>query len=1000
MSIIIRKNVNLKILRQFEVFYRSINRDFCFTNRSAIRTVTRWTHNHFATVANKYSHNAAKINSEFENTITATTTDLDSALSDLDFSIRQTGRSTKKCVENVLSMIEKNAFATDAHGLLLLRSCAVMYGEKPVERCKLALRIWEKILEVNCQIDVRHYNSLLKVFTSCNHEFSALDFLTSMDNSKVEPNKITYLLLMQTFCKQGDLNGASEILQCLKEKGIAINVSVFNLLIIGHMKANDFLGAKELLEVMKSSGLSPNAESYANLACGYAANGNVEGLKSTLQDAKENHIVFSNEDFLSLITSLSSAVNSGLVNELTEMLQNIHDWRPEIMNAVMELIHKGSDESAFTLLLTVANPKNSCANDFVIQLIKCETSVDKVVEYCKKILDAGIHNYIFMNAQKAALEFHNIDLLFALFEAMIDKGISVRTHDFQPIFFYHKNMEESIWLTLKKMFQFGVPSDFATYTNCIYPAVSTANLETLISNLQETGQSLATAIDPLFQYYCYDGQFENAHCLTEKYPVCIHVNFSLERYASLYNHGVTNQKAYLKVLNFLLRNLGLSAYNAKIIYGRNLAELIQLSPSLFKTLYLKHNELFGYSLPNENMEICADMLRLYNPRLLSYLQKIKSSENMPNMKPRPMIEKNKLNLIEEKNLPVHKYLLDDLFLHLRNPENISKINELKEELDKLKIQYPPLLLSRLLYFYCNISNLEQAKQTLGILKENYPTFEINSVNIIDYANLLIKFSKLDEAIDVIRNECKSPSSFDKQEFVLRRIKNVLNVASDTGNIEFVQNLLHSLSPFSKNFKSNIFYEPLIKVHLRLNDLDSAIEEFEKCVKNYQVAPCLRTLMKRCIMSGNHEKLEIVIKAAASLNNKEIVLWELIQTFLKVNKKSEALKVLQSMRNNHYLEKYCTQLYNQGKIYDLLECITLICSGENIDKEQIVSFVLNLIDEKNDFKTALDIYSATKNLLELKDKTKHLFFNLLTRNKQQVPFDVSGSILSKDFVISA
>ncbi|GFY77360.1 leucine-rich PPR motif-containing protein, mitochondrial [Trichonephila inaurata madagascariensis] len=975
-----------------------VNRDLCFINQSAINPVSRY--RCLTTDVQRYSNSAVKINVEFKNSTDATANNIDSVLSELDFSIRRTGRSTKRTVENILSMIEKHGSATDDHGLFLLRSCALMYGEKPAYRCETAKRIWEKLHELNSQIDVRHYNSLLKIFTNCNHEFSAPEFLASMEKSKVEPNKITYLLLMQKYCNDGDLDGASEILECLKEKGISINVSVFNLLIKGYMKANDVSGAKNILVVMKSAGLSPNAESYANLACGHAANGNVDGIKSALQDAKNNDIVLSSEDYLSIITSLSSTVCSDYLNELLTMLQNVHVWRSEIMNAVMELIHKGSDENAFKLLLTVASPENYCATNFVKQLIKCQIPFGKIIEYCKKISDLGIHDYIFMNTQKAAIEFGNMDLLFALLEVKIEKGISVRTHDFHPIFFYYKDKEESIWLTLKKMYQFGIPSDFNTYTNWIFPTVSTANPKTLISNLQETRHSLMMAIDPLFEFYCYKGQFENAYSLTEGYPVCILPSFNLERFVSMYNYIQTNQKAYLKVLNYVLKNMGLYSQNAEIRYGKNLAKLVQLNPSLFKTLYLKHNELFGCSLSNKSLGMCSDILRSYNPKLLDYFLNLTTFEKISN----PVMEENKLNSLKGKVVQIHekKRMIDNLTFLLKNPNNASKINELKEELDKLEIQYPPILLSKLLYFYCCIGHFEGAKQALENLKENHTAFEIDFAIIIDYATMLIKFSKLDEAVDVIKMECKPHPNFAKQETVLQRVKQLFNVTYDIGSVELVQNLLSSFLPLSRNLKSNIFYEPLIKVHLHRNDLDSAIEEFEKCVKNFQVAPCLRILMKRCIILGNLKKLEMVMETAICLKDKQVVLWELICAFFDAKKKSEALKVLES-RNNidaHHVEEYCTQLYDQGRISDLLEFIVLICSRGNTDKEKIVSTVFTLIDNKNDFKTALDLYGATKNLLEWRDTTKRLFLDLLSRNEQQVPLNVSENISSKDFVISA
>ena len=48
--------------------------------------------------------------------------------------------------------------------------------------------------------------------------------------------QITYQLLMARFCEEGDIEGATKVLQHMKNENMSINETVFNSLVKGHMK--------------------------------------------------------------------------------------------------------------------------------------------------------------------------------------------------------------------------------------------------------------------------------------------------------------------------------------------------------------------------------------------------------------------------------------------------------------------------------------------------------------------------------------------------------------------------------------------------------------------------------------------------------------------------------------------------------------------------------------------------------------------------------------------
>lgn len=48
---------------------------------------------------------------------------------------------------------------------------------------------------------------------------------------------VTYQRLISRYCQQGDIEGATRILEFMREKQLPINEHVFNALIMGHSQA-------------------------------------------------------------------------------------------------------------------------------------------------------------------------------------------------------------------------------------------------------------------------------------------------------------------------------------------------------------------------------------------------------------------------------------------------------------------------------------------------------------------------------------------------------------------------------------------------------------------------------------------------------------------------------------------------------------------------------------------------------------------------------------------
>lgn len=174
--------------------------------------------------------------------------------------MRRAGRITRRDIEEVLEEIRLHRSATSSQSLLVIRCCGnyqhknflctktlptdstyfignLVPEELPEVRTTLVQEIWKTLNKLNVPMDISHYNALLRVYLENEHNFSPAEFLKDLEAKGVEPNRVTYQRLISRYCQQGDIEGATKILEYMREKQLPINEHVFNALIQGHSEA-------------------------------------------------------------------------------------------------------------------------------------------------------------------------------------------------------------------------------------------------------------------------------------------------------------------------------------------------------------------------------------------------------------------------------------------------------------------------------------------------------------------------------------------------------------------------------------------------------------------------------------------------------------------------------------------------------------------------------------------------------------------------------------------
>ena len=85
-------------------------------------------------------------------------------------------------------------------------------------------------------MDISHYNALIRVYLENEYSFNPSELLKDLENTGLEPNRVTCQRFIERYCQMGDIENATRLLQFMRENDMPINEHVFNALISGHAK--------------------------------------------------------------------------------------------------------------------------------------------------------------------------------------------------------------------------------------------------------------------------------------------------------------------------------------------------------------------------------------------------------------------------------------------------------------------------------------------------------------------------------------------------------------------------------------------------------------------------------------------------------------------------------------------------------------------------------------------------------------------------------------------
>ncbi|KAK8774577.1 hypothetical protein V5799_010889 [Amblyomma americanum] len=895
---------------------------------------------------------------------------LDRALQRIDNEVRRTGRVTRRELDDVLAQVAGLGRLSGPQGLLLVRMCgAFLREEPPAERNELARTVWEQLQSLGCPLDASHYNALLQVYLENEFAFCPSTFLATMEAANVQPNRVTYQRLIHRYCQQGDIAGASKILEHMKSQDLAINEKVFNSLVLGHCRAGDTESAWNVLEVMRNVG----------------------------QEADRVEAFLPDDLLLDVARVLACAGHQDMLDMMLERTRRLAGYTQDCINVCLELLAQGQDEVAYRLLLSIDPPRNEIhGNFFVSQMVRRRLPLERILHYCKDLQSRGLNSRALMRCAEVALAGHHSELALGLLREMHQQGIPLRPHYFYPLVLAQAGNEEGVYSVIKTLVELGVEPSFDLLADYVFPALNIRDTAAVVEKLRGLGLMVSSIVNPLVLYYLQARDVDKALATVEQYPVNLVTSAIVPSLAACFRE---THKAVptAKLLSMALKGPeGTTTGTSRTDWaGRFLTDCLAVQP-------IEHLASLITELAANKVHIsraAADAVRARHGSALSapildVLDQISTekldefaegSSGLPSQNDMS-IEELEAHLVElqSKGMNTRGALRRLLLLHCRF-RHVERALSVAEQLRQEGCAFTGAMHAQLLDLFVSVGDLEKARDHLRQVHEVDPSFQLDGHKLLNLAALEARKGNPEEALRLLE-ESKEELLQPRQALERAAVQLLTALAEQGGPVKRALELLLSRQWVTV---SGALLSPLVHAHLVRDDIAGAMASFEEYARRYRVTPAKTELSKRLIEQGRSEELQKVVDISTEVHGEANTLFDLAAYFLECGHVRQAQKILETpgLRARHQrLNQICEGFLRRNMVTQLEQLVSITRNLFDVNRDALYLFLFRAYDAAGDADHALDAWAQMQEEnVQPSNRTLHVLASLLQRLGRPVPF---------------
>uniref|UniRef100_A0A669DF71 Leucine rich pentatricopeptide repeat containing n=1 Tax=Oreochromis niloticus TaxID=8128 RepID=A0A669DF71_ORENI len=904
----------------------------------------------------------------------------DWALTRLDSSVRRTGRITKTLLLRIFHDICRTGYPSGNQALLLLRSCGSLLPEVPLEeRTELAHRVWEKLKELGAQYDVSHYNALLKVYLQNEFKFSPTDFLAKMEAANIQPNRVTYQRLIAAYCQNGDIEGASTILGFMKSKDLPITEAVFSSLVTGHARAGDIESAKNILSVMGGAGIEPGPDTYVSLLNAYAEKGDLENMKKTLEAADSADCSLMDRDIMQVIFTLAKSKHQQHIPEMVERLRHERGYVPDAMNLCLSLITQGQEDTAFHILKTFPTLQSDNSSDsanlgnfFLRHCINMDTSLEKIIRFCKELQESNMHTSPLSFTLSCALEAKKTGTAH-LMKLFREEKLPVRPHFFWPLLTQHvkdKNIAGVVEV-MKGMQDLDVSPDVETLSNYILPVFP----------------SIDAARQALKPSYIHSNSSPKAASVSRK-ETQSHTLQRLQKYSinaqmAAVTDTVANEIYSQDNCSLCMCICVCVCAEATAYFLYNLID--SMSEGQVRAQEDKLRKFFS-QLQSKNIMISVNLYRGIKNLLDScHVPELVKVLNFPAPQGKVLALENKLAELKAENKPLG-LVLKQVIQALSAEENLQRALELKQQHEEEMTAGGYAILINLC---CRQNNVEEALNLKRELSRKDSSVALDANKYLALVKVLSVNGRMEEAVDILKEmKEKDVAMNDTHVTTLFHTLNAVAAAGDIPSIRRLQDTVFTLGLVKPT--ANLC-SPVVTAYLVSKDVSGALEAALECQKRYNHLPRIHDIIVALVEKGETELLQKAMDFVSQERGEMTMLYDLLFGFLQTGRYREARKIIETpglRAKPGRLQWYAEKCILNNQMEALEQMVDMTAKLFECDRDEMYNYLLRLCKETNNWQKAEAMWTKMQeeNVIP-RERTLRLLADILKSNGQEVPFEV-------------
>ncbi|XP_050346941.1 leucine-rich PPR motif-containing protein, mitochondrial [Nymphalis io] len=949
---------------------------------------------------------------------------LEPLLQKLDSEVRRYGRITKRDIDEVFDELRAKNDITSSQSLLVIRCCGELVPEElPEQRTLLVQKIWNVLTERGVPMDVSHYNALLRVYLENEHPFSPAQFLEEIEKKGLQPNRVTYQRLMWRYCQEGDVEGATKVLEKMRELNMPVSEPVLNALVMGHAFHGDTEGAKAVIETLVGAGLKPSNRTYALLACGYAKEGDIAGVENVITKAKEDDFDLTDKDLLDIVEQLALGGHGDKINQIFPHLHKGIGYNQEVCNLIFRLLNKDQEQVAKDMMKTM--PKTTTVDDtkfkgafFVKHLMKLNKPADAIIKSCRDLQSEGLIPSAIYIATETALHQGRTELAQKLFKELQKDGMEIRQHFYWPLLTQKgkERDEEGLLQIVRNMTNEGlVPSGEAlrdyiipfliekdTPQNIIVklqvanvPVILSARnvmIELLESGDIESSVEIALTYRPRGQYSLISRPLLNALNKTKDIKSFVNILHVTSSSPQAPQEDITNDDVQGDD-NVDCNEIGRIIKNAvKIVAKDNLTEEL-LSTVLSKGLRISTTsaeEIVQYLGKNMTTKISELLSQLTAPDLEMAPVEFSTRRNQT---PRTAAQLETLleQVINKDGNNINRLRKQVLVAYMKE-KNIDKVNSMVEELKSLPdFDLNLSTLAQLFEFYCENDEIDKALQVKAQIAAKDPEFVLNKYKKVLMATAYIRANRYEEGVQFLRDNKISGETETSNFLINSKSWQMLNTLAELKDAAKVKEMTKVLIENEYIVPNNIVLGSSIKVHILNNDIEGALNEFENCCKQYRSTPWKGELMKALIMKEDATKLQWLADLSTQIHGEVNILHDLVLAFVECGRLRQARRILETpglQTRQKRLNDACQRYVEDGKSEYLEGLLEATKELSHIDRSNIFYHLLVTYCKADETDKALGLWTVLQEEGEIpSDEFLIRLGNHLKSKNRDIPFIV-------------